>query len=126
MDTNEAIAATHMGCQFESQLYQAFSCTKNLVITYGKPIASVILSVNFCSANRISNLVVGVLYKLHYQHPAIDFVGLLKGSDEALYLLMVQASLSYYVDHKAKLLYLDKMYDKQSWQTSRALLTLYI
>ena len=49
MDINKAIAATQLGCQFESQLHQAFSCTKNLVITYGKPEVSVTLTVNFCS-----------------------------------------------------------------------------
>jgi len=65
---------------------------------------------------------VGVLYKLYYQHPAIDFFELLKGSDGALYLLMVQASLSYYVDHKAKL---DKKYDTYNEFMSATVLQYY-
>ena len=35
----------------------------------------------------------GVLYKLYYQHPAIDFFELLKGSDGALYHILLKDEL---------------------------------
>ena len=121
----EAGGALQLGYYFETQLYRAFQQCKKLGITYDQPAKSVSLMVNFCSTQRISTLVVGGLYKLYHQHPVIDFVGLFQGSDRALYLLMVQASLSTYIDHKAKLSHLSKTYDKYDEFKSTSVLDYY-
>ena len=65
MSMDEGAAASQLGCQYELQLYQAFSHTENLVVTYGKPAKSVTLTANLCSAEPISTSVVGGLYKLY-------------------------------------------------------------
>ena len=125
INMDDAAAASQLGCHFELQIYCAFSCTEKLMIAYSEPAESVTLTVNLCSAKPFSTLVEGVLYKLDHQHPAIDFVGLLKGNNQALYLLMVQASVSLYVYHKAKLFHLDKQYDKYDEFKSTTVLDYY-
>ena len=125
MSIGEAGFALQLGYYFEYQLYRAFPLCKKLVITYDQPAKSVSLMVNFCSAERISTLVVGGLYRLYHQHPAIDFVGLFQGTDQALYLLMVQASLSTYINHKAKLSHLSKTYDNYDEFKSTSVLDYY-
>lgn len=114
MSIGEAGFALQLGYYFEYQLYQAFPLCKKLVITYDQPAKSVSLMVNFCSAERISTLVVGGLYRLYHQ-----------GTDQALYLLMVQASLSTYINHKAKLSHLSKTYDNYDEFKSTSVLDYY-
>ena len=122
MNMEEALSASQLGCHFELELYRAFSRTGNLVIAFGEPEESLMLKINFCCDDPFSTLLVGCLNKLYHQHPAIDFVGLLRDENEKLYLLMMQVSISSYADHQAKLFHLNKTYNRyDEFKTTKVL-----
>ena len=51
---------------------------------------------------KLERLTKGVIYQLRFGHPVIDGVGLLQDENEKCYLVFIQASISHYRDHKAK------------------------
>ena len=51
---------------------------------------------------KLERLTKGIIYQLRFGHPVIDGVGLLHDKNERFYLVFIQASISHYWDHKAK------------------------
>ena len=95
-----------LGYKFEAQFFNACSEAKSFTVLFdGK---SETFQLNACltiGKEGIPTLHTNILYKLFSSHPAIDFVGQFIAND-TIYLLMIQISVSTYVQHTSKVWHL--------------------
>ena len=101
--------ATLLGCQLEFEFTTACQQSPKFAITHGGRTSTFTISACLNIENMSEALNMGVLYKLYASHPAIDFVGQFE-TDNSVYLLMIQVSLSTYVNHKSKVCHLTHTY----------------
>jgi len=100
---------TLLGCQLEHEFFTACQQHPKFAITHGNQTSTFTISACRNIGDIGQPLSMGVLYKLYSSHPAIDFVGQFE-INNSVYLLMMQVSLSLYVNHKSKVWHLKHTY----------------